>query len=113
MKTIVALVRDLIFASKIAEVARAMGAEVRFAASDGELIEKIRADRPFLAALDLDDGELRPLDVLRELGSEKPTVIGFYSHVDENLAVEARRAGCDYVVPRSSFAKKLVELASR
>ncbi len=116
MTTILALIRDLMFTSKIEEVARALGVEAKFTSSPKDLVNMVKADRPFLVALDLDDSQLNPLYAARALRSDvvgKPIVLGFYSHVDDRLATEARGAGCDHVVPRSGFVKKLAELVGR
>jgi hypothetical protein len=47
------------------------------------------------------------LDVLADLPAP---VIGFYPHVDDELAAAASAAGCDEVLPRSVFFRRLPEL---
>lgn len=40
-------------------------------------------------------------------GAGRPYIIGFGSHVDDSLLAAAEQAGCDEVLPRSVFFKRL------
>jgi PleD family two-component response regulator len=75
------------------------------------LLEALRETPPDLLVLDLNSARFEPLTLLRSVRSEEaiedvPTV-GFLSHVQKDLAVAAREAGCDRVVARSAFTKDL------
>jgi DNA-binding NarL/FixJ family response regulator len=39
-------------------------------------------------------------------------VVGFLSHVQRELAAQAQAAGCDEVLPRSSFTQNLAAILS-
>jgi hypothetical protein len=51
---------------------------------------------------------------LREVKSDEATreisTIGFLSHVQKDLAVAAREAGCDRIVARSAFTRDLPKI---
>ena len=48
--------------------------------------------------------------VLEVVGDVPAPVIGFFPHVDDELAAAASAAGCDEVLPRSVFFRRLPEL---
>jgi len=48
--------------------------------------------------------------VLDVLGDVPAPVIGFFPHVDDELAAAASAAGCDEVLPRSVFFRRLPDL---
>jgi hypothetical protein len=57
------------------------------------------------------------LEVLRTLKSDSKTkafaVIGFLSHVQNDLIAAARHAGCDLILARSAFVSQLPNLLQR
>jgi hypothetical protein len=57
-----------------------------------------------LLILDLDRGRELALDELRAVAADDlpPSVVGFLSHVDADLAAAARAAGCE-TIPRGRF----------
>lgn len=99
MPRVAAYVPDIIDRSKIATAVR----DVRFVGHPDEL-RGVDAD---LVVVDL----ARPgvLEALRHIGVR---TIGFGSHVQHELLEEARTAGCDEVLPRSQFFRRLPELLS-
>ena len=106
---ILALVDDLLFRSKIREVARRTGAEIVFARTAADVAEAARA-RPSLAVVDLHAEKLDPLGSLAALRAEGIPAIGFFAHVQTDLARAALEAGATEVMPRSAFAMKLPEI---
>jgi hypothetical protein len=44
------------------------------------------------------------------LASKDVRVVGFLSHVQRDLAAQAQAAGCDEVMPRSSFTQNLAAI---
>jgi hypothetical protein len=50
------------------------------------------------------------VDVLAALAAAGIRTIGFGSHVDHDLLDAARAAGCNEVLPRSAFFRRLEEL---
>ncbi len=80
-----------------------LGGRVECVATPAELVDL--ADDVDLVVVDL--GRPGVLDVLGEI---RPHTIGFGSHVDAELLDAARRAGCDEVLARSVFFRRITEL---
>lgn len=113
-RRVLAAVEDLLFKSKISETASQLGVETKFPRSPDKLLAALRDSPPDLLVLDLNSDRFEPLRLLREVESDDalrnvPT-LGFLSHVQKDLAVAAREAGCDRVVARSAFTKNLPEI---
>lgn len=109
-----AAVEDLLFRSRISEAAASLGIEARFPRSPKKLREALRAERPDLLVLDLNSQRFEPLALLGDLAADRelrevPT-LGYLSHVQKDLAVSAREAGCDRIVARSAFVGGLPEI---
>jgi CheY-like chemotaxis protein len=111
--TIVALVEDLFFLAKIRETAKAIGVTVVTAdARRGPTA--IAEARPQAIFLDLNSRGLPAVDWIRALKSDPGTrpipIVGFASHVQEQLISAARDAGCDSIMARSAFTRQLPDL---
>jgi PleD family two-component response regulator len=110
-KRILAAVEDLLFKSKISETASQLGIEAAFPRNPRKLLEALLESPPDLLVIDLNSARFEPLDLLRSVRSDEATrdvsTVGFLSHVQKDLAVSAREAGCDRVVARSAFTKDL------
>lgn len=102
---VLALVRDLLFASKITAAAKGTGVLVRIIRDPGRLEE---ADgRRLLVDLNLPGA----IEAASRWGEERGAeVIGFISHVDVATAARAREAGISRVLARSGFVESLPEL---
>jgi CheY-like chemotaxis protein len=101
---------DLIFASRVAATARALGLAVKAARSPELLVELARREPPGGVLIDLGHPELDLPELLRRLGEACPTpprVMAYGSHVDAERLRAARMAGCDPVLPRSRFVEEL------
>jgi len=111
---VLAAVEDLLFRSKISETASQLGIEASFPRNPRKLLEAVRDSPPDLLVLDLNSARFDPLVLLQtvrsETAKESVKTIGFLSHVQKDLAVAAREAGCDRVVARSAFTKNLPEI---
>ncbi len=110
-RRVLAAVEDLLFKSKISETASTLGIEAVFPRNPRRLHEAIHKSPPDLLILDLNSARFEPLTFLKDVRSDPamsdvPTV-GFLSHVQKDLAVAAREAGCNRVVARSAFTKDL------
>jgi DNA-binding NarL/FixJ family response regulator len=106
--SVVAVVDDMFFASKIRAVAEAVGVEISFPRTKESLIEKARqAD---LVIVDLQGQRFDPLSLPAELGAVR--LLGFLSHVEVALQAKARAAGYDQVIPRSVFSRDLAQILS-
>ncbi|CAN5204976.1 hypothetical protein BH18ACT4_BH18ACT4_15770 [soil metagenome] len=73
--------------------------------------------RPEALAAAADDSDLVIVDLSRRgvldvLGAIGPRTIGFGSHVDHELLAAAAAAGCDEVLPRSQFFRRLPVLVA-
>ena len=110
-KRVLAAVEDLLFRSKISETASSLGIEAAFPRNPRRLLEALHESPPDLLVVDLNSARFEPLTLLRSVKSDEATVnvptVGFLSHVQKDLAVAAREAGCDRVVARSAFTKDL------
>jgi len=113
---IVAAVEDLLFSSKIRNVAKRLDVEVVFARSAEAILSEVRARRPSLVVFDLNADRTQPIDTLAQIRAD-PEVAGtraiaFASHVHAGLIAAARAAGADEVMPRSVFAATLPEIVA-
>jgi len=111
---IIVAVDDLMFASRIASAAKALGVEIAFARSPEAIVEAVRTKAPRLVILDLNSVKVRPLEAVAALKADPalaavPTV-GFVSHVQTELIGAARQAGVDRVMARSAFVTQLPQL---
>ena len=113
-RKILAAVEDLLFRSKISETASSLGIEAAFPGNPKRLLEALRESPPDLLVLDLNSARFEPLKLLMSVKSESATsdvsTVGFLSHIQKDLAVAAREAGCDRVVARSAFTKDLPQI---
>jgi hypothetical protein len=101
MAQVLALVDDLMLASRVQAGLEAAGHQVRVA---GSLSEPVAAD---VIVCDLDAVDLAAI------ASAGPPTIGFYSHVEVETRRNAEHAGIDLVVPRSRMARELPALVAR
>jgi CheY-like chemotaxis protein len=108
---VVALVADLLFASRIRGAAAAVGASVQTVGNPGALKRIVAERRPRLVLIDLDARVGDAPGVIAELkeaaSAEKPRVIAFGSHLDREVLLAARAAGADRVLARSAFVREL------
>lgn len=106
MARVLALVTDLMLASRVAEPLRAAGheVEIRSPGADGSVGD------PGGAGLVVCDLDVADPDRVAGLGIP---AIGFHSHLDTETGDRARQAGLDLVVPRSRMARELPALVDR
>jgi AmiR/NasT family two-component response regulator len=111
MARVLALVDDLFFQAKIVETAKQAGVEVLVCRTPGALLGELAKEPPRLVVLDL-NARSRPVDSLPEIRSaaRNAPVVAFLSHVQTDLAAQARAAGCTSVLPRSQFARDLATI---
>lgn len=115
-ESVVAVVDDMFFASKIRATGEALGVTITFVNSIGSLLDKVRQVRPHLVVVDLHHQKLRADEIGRQLKSDEELrgikLLGFFSHVNTDLQKNALNAGFDEVIPRSVFARDLAKLLS-
>jgi DNA-binding NarL/FixJ family response regulator len=97
---------------KVAETAKHLGIEFKVATTSDALLGLLEP-RPQLVIVDL-NARSQPIDAIVKLraASKDIRVVAFLSHVQRELAEQARNAGCDEVMPRSSFTQNLAEILS-
>jgi hypothetical protein len=101
MAKIVAIVSDLMLASRVSESLKAAGHEVSVAP---KLPDPLEADA---IVCDLDTADIDAI-----VATGLPT-LGFYSHVDVKTKQRAEAAGLKLVVPRSRMSRELPELITK
>ena len=113
-RTVIAVVDDMFFVSKIRAVAEAATVEISFPRSQEAVVSKARETTPGLILVDLHNQRIDALALARELKSDKELrsikLLGFFSHVQTELQRNAMVAGFDQVIPRSVFARDLPKL---
>ncbi|HTG30235.1 MAG TPA: response regulator [Methylomirabilota bacterium] len=112
MGRVVGLMDDIFFQMKVAETAKHLGIEFKVATNTDALLGLLEP-RPQLVIVDL-NARNQPIDAIVKLraASKDIRVVAFLSHVQRELAEQARNAGCDEVMPRSSFTQNLAEILS-
>jgi hypothetical protein len=102
---VLALVRDLMFVSRIQSTAAATGVAVRVIRDPAAIATE--AGSLLLADLNL-PGALESAAAWRR--STGSAVVGFVSHVDADTIARARQSGLDRVMARSGFVPALPEI---
>jgi DNA-binding NarL/FixJ family response regulator len=101
---------DLFFQMKIAETAKQLGIEFKVASTSEGLLALL--DPPTkLVIVDL-NARNQPLATIAQLRATHKDlrVLAFLSHVQTELAAQARAAGCAEVMPRSTFTQNLAAI---
>jgi ActR/RegA family two-component response regulator len=115
-KQIVAVVEDLMFTVKINEAAKKAGLPINFVKSEEDVLEKAK-NNPAAIIFDLNCGAVNPLKVIARLKADddfkRISLIGYLSHVQGELKMEAHDAGCDIVMTRSAFSQNLPTILKR
>lgn len=110
-RTILSVVDDLMFRSRISTAAKAVGVRHIVATSPAAAIERARSEHPDLILFDLDSGRTQPMEVLQTLAADaelaKVPTLGFVSHVHTHLIQQARSLGIGRVMARSAFVAEL------
>ena len=110
---VLAVVTDIIFSSRIRAEARALGQSVQLVNKLDSLSAALAASpRPKLLLVDLNCQLPDPLEMIKAAAVMSPDcrIIGFYSHVQADLAKNAADAGAGKVLPRSRFVQQLPEI---
>lgn len=106
-------VPDLFFSTRITSTAQQLGVTC-VACAPAALADRFRAQRTPLVIVDLHaDGALEAIRALRALPETCDVrVVGFYSHVDNELRTAAIAAGVSDPMPRSAFTARLAGILS-
>ena len=110
MADVIALMDDLFFQMKVAETAKHLGLEFKVA-GNGDALLALLERHPKLIIIDLNarSGPIQGIERLRA-ANNGARVVAFLSHVQGELAAQARAAGCDQVLARSSFTQNLATI---
>jgi PleD family two-component response regulator len=109
-KKVLAVVNDLFFSVKLADAAKRNGLALEFVKEAQEVLDKAAA-KPRLIIFDLNFDSVGPLELIAKLKSAPDTknisLIGYLSHVQVELKMQAQGAGCDMVMARSAFSQNM------
>src|SRR4051794_6300947 len=115
-KRVLAVVSDLFFSVKLTEAAKRAGMSLEFVKDSEEVLQKAKT-KPALVIFDLNFESVGPLDLIRNLKGNAETkgisIIGYLSHVQGELKMQAQEAGCDMVMARSAFSQNMSQIFKR
>lgn len=112
-RTVVVLVDDLFWRTKIEHTAKSASRSVVFVSDPDELATKVNVETVALVVVDL---SLRkdPFGAIAKLKKSPKTkaipIIGYYEHVRKDMQKKGVEAGCDEVLPRSTFSERFGDL---
>lgn len=116
-KRVLAVVSDLFFSVKLTDAAKRNGLALEFIKEHKEVLDRAHGERPALIIFDLNFEDAQPLQLITELKSNIETkgisLIGYLSHVQGELKLQAQEAGCDMVMARSAFSQNLPQIFKR
>lgn len=111
---VLVLVDDLFFSSKIASTARLCSVPARLLKTSRDLLQFADPEKAKLIIIDLNGRATEPVRAIRELkassGPDAIPVLAYFSHVQTELAEEAREAGARWILPRSAFSARLARI---
>ncbi|HVM74717.1 MAG TPA: hypothetical protein VMT75_03675 [Candidatus Saccharimonadales bacterium] len=110
MGRVVALMDDLFFQMKVLETAKHLGVEFKVA-KNAEVLAGMLEPPTKLVIVDLNakSNPVATIAQIRATQKELP-VVAFLSHVQTELAAQARAAGSTEVMPRSVFTQNLARI---
>jgi DNA-binding NarL/FixJ family response regulator len=101
---------DLFFQMKIAETAKQLGVEFKVATNLSGLNGLLEPPtRLVIVDLNARSNPIATIQTLRATHKDL-RVLAFLSHVQTDLAAQARAAGCNEVMPRSTFTQNLASI---
>ena len=115
-KRVLAVVSDLFFSVKISEAAKRNGLALEFVKEGKELMEKVKV-KPSLIVFDLNFDSVSPLELIAQLKGDPETkgisLLGYLSHLQGELKMQAQAAGCDMVMARSALSQNMLQIFKR
>lgn len=114
MSDCIAIVSDLIFASRITGTAATAGVACTVVRTKQELERALAAESPALVLVDMNAEGLVVDAAITAVKTHYPgsRVVAFFSHVHTELKCRAETAGANEVLPRSVFVERLSDLLS-
>lgn len=114
IRTVIAVVDDMFFVSKIRATGKALGMIVRFPRTLDAFWDTVNDETPNLILVDLHNEKVDSIALANELKTSETfkaiPLFGFFSHVQVDLQRRATEAGYDQVLPRSLFARDLAHI---
>jgi CheY-like chemotaxis protein len=115
-KKVLAVLEDLFFTVKINESAKRAGLSITFVKSEHDALEQAKL-HPALIIMDMNFAGVDPLNLIRKLKADEDTkrinLLGYLSHIQGELKLQAQQAGCDMVLARSAFSQNLPQILKR
>ena len=115
-KRVLAVVTDLFFSVKLSEAAKRNGLALEFVKEGKEVLEKAKS-KPALIVFDLNFESVSPLALIAKLKGNAETkgisLIGYLSHIQGELKIQAQEAGCDMVLARSALSQNMLQIFKR
>lgn len=113
-RKLLVVMSDLLFRSKIDEVARRLGLELRVAKSPEQLDRQLSAGDPALAIVDLEETAVDPFAAIARVRAVAPgvAILGFAGHGNVDAIKRARESGAT-VLARSGFTAQLPALLTQ
>ena len=106
---IVAAIHDLMFSSKVN--AAAGGRPITWLKRGTKVADEVAREKPDVLLIDLAAPQLDAVNAIRQIKQAgNVTVIGYVDHTREDVMQAARAAGCDQVLSKGEFARRLPEL---
>ena len=104
MSKVAVFVRDFELGTRIADTLTLLGEACVFPDAESDDTQDAR-----VVIIDLDDVDLKPLNLVYKLTGESPelSVVGCSIRVSKRLMYEAKEAGCRWVFPKSSLVRNL------
>lgn len=113
-------IEDLFILAKIQEYSKKLGIKISFLKPEKDVVTKLtetaEEDRPALILFDLNNVGAKPLTLIPKIKTKLKrgtSIIGFVSQIQGDLKAKAIEAGCDTVMPRSTFSQNLPNLLRR
>jgi DNA-binding NtrC family response regulator len=113
-RKLLVVMSDLLFRSKIDEVARRLGLELRVAKSPEQLDRQLAAGEPAIAIVDLEESALDSFAAITRIRAASPEtpILGFAGHGNLDAIKRAREGGAT-VLARSGFTVQLPALLTQ
>lgn len=104
-----AVVSDLIFATRVRSTAESLGAACQVVATTDGIATALSTGDCDLVIIDMHVSSMSPTDAIRHIKLIRPgtRIVAFFSHVQTDLMRAAQEAGADEVWSRSKFVQEL------
>ena len=109
---VLAITSDLFLQSRIAELAKSLGANAKLVTTEEDLLREANLRAPNLVILDLASSEYDPFSCAKKLKTmaSPPKILAMFPHIRTDLKLKAEKVMIDYIVPNSGFLKTLKQV---